>query len=498
LKNTRHLRYVHPSSLPGVTPCPRSGKAVKPAYLDRRKKTACMIRQPVAYRILLCFTLLALAGCNQDAPSLRARFRHYNLLLISIDTLRADYVGAYGKKNKTPVIDSLAGRGFLFESMFTTSSTTLPAHLSLMTSLYPRDCRNGYAVQESVTTLAEVLARNGYTCLAAVSALPLDPRFNIQQGFSFYDADFSSCRGSVNLKDRKWFDHGYGVFDCNAEETTRRAIAALETQKPEAPFFMWVHYYDPHLPYGPPAGFYDPGKVARTDFPYFLKPGQSDRESLQELYSGEIRFVDAQVEKLLEGVGRLYDPQRTIIVLVADHGENLYEHDGYLDHSRVVYDTVMWIPCIMCLPGFPGKRIAELASSIDVMPTLLDLLGIETKGCEGISLAGLMEAAGPAPVRSYVTCETNDFGVKDEDQAIAVRTLNSKYIYNNWKSGKDLFLNLQILPRERRPVAEDAIKKELTGYYHEWRKQYKSGNLALQQQLDTKTEDALKSLGYLQ
>ena len=458
-----------------------------------------MIRYATTYTLALCFSLFAIAGCNQEAPSMRARFRQYNLLLISIDTLRADYVGAYGNKKLTPAIDALAGKSFLFESMFTTSSTTLPAHLSLMTSQYPRDCRNGYAVRDSVTTLAEVLGQHGYTCLAAVSALPLDTRFNIQQGFSYYDADFSSCRGSVNLKNRKWFEHGYGVFDCNAEETTRRAVAALEKQKPAAPFFMWVHYYDPHMPYDPPAAFFDPGKVVRTDFPYFLKPGQSDRDSLQELYSGEIRFVDAEVQKLLEGVGRLYDPQRTIIVMVADHGENLYEHDGYLDHSRVVYDTVMWIPCIMYLPGFAGKRIAELASIVDVMPTLTDLLGIEMKGCEGISLAGLMEAADPIPVRSYVTCETNDFGVKDEEQAIAVRTRTIKYIHNNWNTGKDVFFNLQELPTERRPVpVDDARKQELAGYYQEWKKQYKSGNLAMQLKLDTKTEDALKSLGYLQ
>ncbi len=458
------------------------------------------MRKSLAYPILLCLGVLACAGCHRDAPSLRARFRDYNLLLISIDTLRADYVGAYGGQHQaTPAIDAFAAGSFLFESMFTTSSTTLPAHLSLLTSRYPRDCRNGYAVQDAVTTLAEALTGHGYTCLATVSAVPLDARSNIQQGFAYYDADFSSCRGSANLKDRKWFDHGYGVFDCDAAETTRRALTALETHKPNSPFFMWVHYYDPHLPYAPPAGWYDPGRVTRTEFPYFLKASASDRDSLHELYGGEVRFVDSEVKHLLEEVGRLYDPQRTIIIIVADHGENLYEHDGYLDHSRVVYDTVMRIPCVMHLPGLGGKRVAGLTSSIDVMPTVLDLLGIDVQGMEGRSLVHLMESSDAPAAHAYVTCETNDFGVKDEDQAIAVRTMNSKYIYNNWKSGKDLFFNMQEMPRERRPVAaDDAIKRELIGYYQEWRKQYKSGNLALQLQLDTKTEDALKSLGYLQ
>ncbi len=444
--------------------------------------------------------MFAMAGCGKkDTPSLSAHFSHYNLLLITIDTLRTDYVGAYGPRNNTPAIDALAAQSFIFESMFTTSSTTLPAHLSLMTSRYPRDCRNGYAVQDTVTTLAEVLGQHGYNCLATVSALPLDRRFNIRQGFSFYDDDFSSCRGSVSLKDSKWFAHSYGVFDCDAGETTRRALSVLDTQKPDLPFFMWVHYYDPHLPYSPPAGFYDQGRVTRTDFPYFLKPGAPDLDSLRELYGGEVRFVDTEVRKMIEGVGRRFDPERTIIVILSDHGENLYEHDGYLDHSRVVYDTVMWIPCVIHLPGIGGRRVTELASIVDVMPTLLDLMGIEMKGAEGYSLVGLMEGTDATAVRSYVTCETNDFGVKDEDQAIAVRTRTVKYIYNNWNAGKDLFFNMQSMPRERRRIPDDdAKKRELTGYYQEWRKQYKSGTLSLQLQLDSKTEEALKSLGYLQ
>jgi arylsulfatase A-like enzyme len=321
----------------------------------------------------------------------------------------------------------------------------------------------------------------------------------MHQGFAYYDSDFSSCKGSLNLKDRKWFSHDYGVFDCDAEETTRRALAALEAHKPKAPFFMWVHYYDPHLPYAPPPGFYDPGKVTRTDFPYFLKPDASDLASVRELYGGEVRFVDAEVKRLMEGVGRRSDPDKTIVVIVADHGENLYAHDGYLDHSRVVYDTVMWIPCIMRLPGYDGKRLDALTSIVDVMPTLLDLMGIVVQQAEGISLVPLMESRGAPAVRPYVTCETNDFGVKEEDQAIAVRTRNIKYIYNNWDVGKDLFYNMQEMPRERRPLSgDDAMQRELTGYYQEWRKQYKSGNLSLQQQLDATTEEALKSLGYLQ
>ena len=192
-----------------------------------------------------------------------------------MDTLRADYLGCYGAPNKTSFIDSIAQTGFLFESMYTTSSTTLPAHVSLLTSLYPKDCRNGYSLGDSVTTMAEVLGAHGYLSWAFVSALPLDVRFNLDQGFDYYDADFSECSGSLDLEDKKWFAHNFQVFDCNAEETTNRVLTTLQTKEHHTPYFLWVHYYDPHLPYTPPEGFYDPTKVTRDTFPYFLEKPDS-------------------------------------------------------------------------------------------------------------------------------------------------------------------------------------------------------------------------------
>lgn len=458
----------------------------------RRRHLSCLVG-------MICIASLS-GGCTKDHSPLSARYKDHSILLVSIDTLRADHLGCYGYPRPTPTIDGLAGTSFLFESMFTTSSTTLPAHFSLMTSLYPRDCRNGYSVSDSVTTLAEVLSRHGYLCLGFVSALPLDGRFNLDQGFHYYDDDFSGSRGSIQLQDNKWFAHDFQVFDRNAEETTQKVLATLSRKPPSRPCFLWVHYYDPHLPYLPPSQFYDPARVTRTAFPYYHSPTPSDLESLHELYDGEIQFVDRQLKRLIDGLKRLDAFADTIIIVVADHGENLYEHDGYLDHSKVVYDTVMRIPCLLHLPGAGARRIGELVSIIDIMPTLLDLVGIAGRGCEGRSMIPLLQRERPEPLRSYVTCETNDFGVREEEQTVAVRTKLSKYIYNNWNRGENLFYDFEADPGEKSPVKglTGSRAEELVFSLERWRKEYKTGNIATPLALDRETQEALKALGYLQ
>lgn len=445
------------------------------------------------------FIAISFLGCAKEIKGLSALFKGYNILLISIDTLRADHLGCYGYGKKTSNIDSIADRSFVFKSMFTTSSTTTPAHVSLLTALYPRDCRNGYYLQDSVTTMAEILSENGYSCLAFVSALPLDVRFNLDQGFSYYNSDFSGCKGSVALKDNKWYGHRCQAFDRNAEETTQKVISTLRKMKVSKPYFLWVHYFDPHFPYQPPTRYYDTSKITRDIFPFYFIPTQSDLESLNELYDGEIQFVDHQLKELIDGLKELGAYDNTIMVIVSDHGENLYEHENYLAHAQVVYDTVMWIPCLFHLPGYQGTHVDEIVSIMDIMPTLLDLVGIKGKKYEGRSLVEMMEARKPMPVRAYVTCETNDFGFKEEEQTIAVRTKEIKYIYNNWNLVEDIFFDLKKDPLEKQPMRNlvGAKAKELKYFYKEWRSRYKTGRMSTKFRLDKGTEEALRSLGYL-
>ena len=246
--------------------------------------------------------------------------------------------------------------------------------------------------------------------------------------------------------------------------------------------------------------YYDRNKVTRYTFPYYFQPTQSDLEDLNELYDGEIKFVDHQLKELIAGLKRLGIYDNTIMVIVSDHGENLYEHDNFLDHSKVVYETVMRIPCVIYLPGYQGKSIDEIVSIIDIMPTLMDIVGVEGKDFDGRSLVKMMEADTSIPLRAYVTCETNDFDVKEEEQTIAVRTKEMKYIYNNWNQVKDMFFNLQKDPQERSPMKDLAGDKgkELKSFYQNWRNRYKKGKMSNRFELDKETREALKSLGYLE
>jgi len=443
--------------------------------------------------------VLACAGCGAEGGDPGGDFQGYNVLLVSIDTLRADRLGCYGHVEPTPNIDALAEHGYLFESMFTTSSTTFPAHVSLLTGLHPKDLRNGFFISDSVQTLAETLSEGGYETLAVVSALPLDARFNLDQGFARYDSDFSTCRGTA--ADTKWYAvHDYEVFECNAADTNRRVATLLDERTPQGPFFLWVHYFDPHHPYEPPPETYDPGRVSRTDFPFFLDATPEDLESLDALYGGEVRFVDRQFGVLLDELDRRGLREKTIVVVVADHGENLYEHDEFLTHTQVVYDTVMHVPFVVHLPGRAGGRIGGIAGLTDVTPTLLDLLGFESEGFEGDSLAASMTPGTPETSRRYVSCETNDFLMKDPDQTLAIRTADAKYIKNNWKRRGQLYFDVENDPGETRPLDRPpgGHSDELQSCFEDWRDRLKVGELALSKDLDEATMEAFRSLGYLQ
>ncbi len=447
----------------------------------------------------LVLLLVAMLGCAGGDSGLAGGFQDHNVLLISVDTLRADRLGLYGYERPTPVLDALAGQSYVFDSMFTTSSTTFPAHVSLLTGLYPKDLRNGFFLSESATTLAEILEDVGYQTLAVVSALPLDSRFGLDQGFARYESDFSRC-GGTSSGDRWYAVHDYEVFECDAAETTQRVLTKIDEVPPQGPFFIWVHYFDPHLPYTPPEGSYDPELVSRTEFPFFLEATDDDLDSLNALYDGEVRFVDQQIGVLLEELESRGLRENTIIAIVGDHGENLYQHDDFLGHSRVVYDTVMRIPGILHLPGRPGARVEGLTDITDVMPTVLGLLGIPGAGLEGENLIGVLESEDPVATRPYVACETNDFLMKDPDQTIAIRTRDAKYIQNNWNRKGHTFFNLVSDPGEKQPLEHPpaAQSELLRTHYADWKERLKIGQLAAGSELDEATLEAFRALGYLQ
>jgi arylsulfatase A-like enzyme/Tfp pilus assembly protein PilF len=312
-----------------------------------------------------------LSSCAREAPSITpGKLRNANVLLVSLDTTRADRIGCYGySAAETPNLDALAKHGILFEHCITPSAYTLPSHSSIMTGLYPphHGIRlNGHAaLADAQTTLAERLAANGYRTGAFVGAFVLDGRWGLAQGFQHYDDEFQI--GPDQRLD-------LAKVQRPADQVVDIALQWLQ-QDSSKPFFAWVHLYDPHTPYQPPEPF-------RSRF-------QSG--GLSSLYDGEIAFADSQVGRLLEFVDRQGLKDNTIVVIVGDHGEGLGSH-GEDEHGFFIYDYAVRVPLLMRLPGARAARVPAQVRTIDIFPTLLDLVTNETpQQVEGESLLELIK-----------------------------------------------------------------------------------------------------------
>ena len=294
------------------------------------------------------------AGCGAGASRVSSPDRP-NVLLVTIDTLRADHVGCYGyTKASTPTIDGLASRGVRFETAIAHAPLTGPSHASILTGQIPlgHGFRNnsGFTLSPQVRTAAEDFRQTGYRTAAFVSGFPLDRRFGFDRGFETYDDHLP--RGN----DRRRTPY----VERFADATTDAALRWLETSSsaaaPAPPWFLWVHYYDPHAPYEPPADL-----------------AERYRESP---YDGEIAFVDRQLARLLRALDAGNVASRTMIVVTADHGESLGEH-GEGTHGIFLYDATLRVPLVMAGPRIAAGRVSRtLARSIDVLPTLADYAGL--------------------------------------------------------------------------------------------------------------------------
>ena len=295
--------------------------------------------------VLWAWLALASLGCNLISAD---RSDGPNVLLVTIDTLRADRVGAYGARDvATPTLDALAARGVLFEQAMASVPLTLPSHASLLTGQYPatHGVRHNavFVLSTEAETIAERFAAAGYTTGAVMGAAVLERDFGLDQGFEFYDAEMPTERASAA-----------GFYERSAKAVTDRALTWLAGER--GPFFLWVHYYDVHASYDPPEPF-------KTRFQ-------------RHPYDGEAAFVDQELGRLLaalEGEERLAN---TVVAVTADHGEGLGEH-GEESHSYFIYDSVLHVPMILAGPGLPaGKRIAPVTPNTALAPTLLALAGV--------------------------------------------------------------------------------------------------------------------------
>ena len=293
-----------------------------------------------------------------------------NLVVVTLDTTRADHMGAYGAKDvETPVFDRIASEGVLFEQAVAVAPLTLPAHSSIFTGKFPpehgvRD-NGGFFLGPEQLTLAEVLKSRGYTTGAFVSAYVLDSKWGLDQGFETYFDDF-------DVGKQRGFS--IGSIQRPANEVLDKALPWI-TESKGRPFFAWLHLYDAHTPYRPPE-------------PFASRYGQ-------RRYNGEIAFVDSQVGRLIAQLEseKLYD--NTVIIVMGDHGESLGDH-GEAAHGFFIYNGVTHVPFAIRAPFSltHGRRVADPVRPVDVMPTALDLLGVPLPAkVAGVSLAPLMAGA---------------------------------------------------------------------------------------------------------
>ena len=292
--------------------------------------------------------------------------RARSVLLITVDTTRADYLEPYGSETvKTPSLQRLADTGVLFERAYSVAPITLVAHTTMLTGLYPPEhgVRNNgtHYVPDGLVTLSELLQGDGYRTAAFVSAAVLEARYGLGQGFEVYDDDLSSGRSRQPRM----------VADRPAEAVVENVTSWLDGLAADERFFVWAHLYDPHASYSPPPPF-------RDDY----------RENL---YAGEIAYMDHQIGRLLEHP-RLASSEDLVVTVIGDHGESLGQH-GEQTHALLAYDSTLHVPWITRVSGGPaGKRVRAPVDQSDLMPTMLDLLDMEPAAdVAGKSLLPLME-----------------------------------------------------------------------------------------------------------
>ncbi len=307
------------------------------------------IRKNIFSTRFVLIYLVALILLSGKIPALSSDEDGLNLLIITIDTLRADHTGIYGyEKIKTPHVDGLGQKGVLFNHAFCHVPLTLPSHCSLFTGNLPvfhgvRD--NGYRLPAFNITLAEILKEKEYKTAAFVGAFPLDSRFGLNKGFDVYD----DLYGSKNIV------RDLSFVERRAEDVNRKALEWIANNKNEK-FFVWIHYFDPHAPYEPPSPY---------NYEY------AGRE-----YDGEIAYTDYVIGKLLERLDQLKLIEKTLIVLTSDHGEGLGEHNEKT-HGIFIYDSTLRVPLILYNPKILPENtvVSDQVGLIDVMPTILDLMG---------------------------------------------------------------------------------------------------------------------------
>jgi arylsulfatase A-like enzyme len=415
-----------------------------------------------------------------------------NVVLISMDTVRADHVSAYGyARPTTPRIDALAAGGVLFENAISQSSWTRPAHMSIMTGLYPNE--HGYValvdrnrLPDDVPTLAKELAGHGWTTVAFTGGVNVAAIYGFDQGFATFRSNGKNFRD--NLEETKyWLEH-----------------------ERKGKFFLFFHGYDAHTPYTNDA--IDRGHLAmRAKRPRHKfhrvcrnhhKPGSAIQRYVNE-YDGAIHHADRYVGKLVDELARLGLLEKTILVITSDHGEEFLEH-GSCFHLNTVYREVVHVPLVILAPGLPPARIAAtVPASVTIAPTILDMVGIRESAIPAHSLLPLA-LGGEAPDAPAISETSRRSGAghgRGRGHARSLTRTNEKLV--DWLTeGRREYFDVIEDPGEQRPITDEArtgpLGKEITAWFaeHPLRVKVNEQNENRRRELD-ESEEQLRALGYV-
>jgi arylsulfatase A-like enzyme len=373
------------------------------------------------------------------SPASTAGCAGCNVLLITLDTVRADHLPCYGYGIDTaPNLCGLAEEGALFTNAISQSAWTLAAHASILTGLYPfqHGAENGSTpIEDDAPRLARIMRRNHYTTGAIVSSRFVNASYGFKRGFQYFD-DSPDQRGNDNTYARK---------------VTDKALSWLDEQSD--PFFLWLHFFDPHHAYlHHDSGFdyvFEPAGGFAVDYTGWnqhpsplLDFVRENRETLVSLYDGEIYHTDQQIGRLLQHLRQTDRFDRTMVIVTSDHGEAFGDHD-HVGHGKLLYQELIRVPLIVRIPGYSERRVVDgFQETKDIFHTVLSVLGIDAQAGSGFNLL--------SDSRSYIYSEVNH---KIPDKRVAV-------IHENWKmnytfDGTVELFDLSEDPKEQINVAEE-------------------------------------------
>lgn len=365
-------------------------------------------------RIVLAAGFITLPACTPPSAP------RPNILFISIDTLRADHLGAYGYKRPTsPRIDEFAKTAVVFEQAHSAASWTLPSLTSLMTSLYTSTHgmrKIESRLDPSFHTLAELVRNSGYDTAMVASHYFLASQYGLQKGFTHVDSRLLQM------------DMIEGITSPYITEKGVEWLREKAAVRDGWPWFLWLHYFDPHDKYLP-------------------HPGYSEKFGMKaemDLYDGEIAFTDDYVGRVLDELARLKLDEDTIVIVVADHGEEFMEH-GCTRHGNNLYEETVRVPLMIRVPGFHPTRVEPVIATVDLMPTLLELCGVRIDyPIEGKSLVSVLRGE-PEPAREAVS----EVYWHDKQDMKSLRRDGWKYIDHRFDTQKlDLLFSIPFDPAE--------------------------------------------------